>query len=270
MQCLEIQQQLNALCDGERLSPLGRYRVGRHCLSCAECRATGRQLRQLRHVCQTLPSPPAPARLTESVPVVLPRCAPPVPALVPTRRPMQRPMVRIAGVLALLLVGLTAVPWRRDRPVGAAVEAAVKGANTWHLKGWKLRDGQRIPWEIWGRRTPFFYREQIGDELNFDDGSQRVRLVPTGGAGKWTALRLASGPAPSDQWREWLTMGIGWRSFHRAARDADEMWLLGGTDSGMQGPYSVAQDYFRVDKRTWLPVEWGYRLRWSNSNEPER
>ena len=28
--------------------------------------------------------------------------------------------------------------------------------------------------------------------------------------------------------------------------------------------------YFRVDKRTWLPVRWEYRLHWSNSNAPEQ
>src|SRR5262249_889526 len=50
----------------------------------------------------------------------------------------------------------------------------------------------------------------------------------------------------------------------------DQVFLRGGLDGGMQGPYSVAMDYFLVDKGTWLPLRWEYRLSWSNSKAPEQ
>ena len=48
--------------------------------------------------------------------------------------------------------------------------AAIQRVNTWHLRGWRLHEGQRVPWEIWGRRSPFYYREQVGEEVTVDDG----------------------------------------------------------------------------------------------------
>lgn len=272
MQCPEVQQSLNYLCDRERLSPAWLYlAIGRHWLTCADCRETWRRLRQLRQLSRQLPQPPVSPSLTERVLAALPE---PAPATDPRRRDSGRRQtaVRVARAAVgtgLVVVGLLVFPWNRDQPVGAAVEAAVQGANTWHLKGWKLRDGQRIPWEIWGRRTPFFYREQVGNDVNFDDGTQRVRLIPIGGD-RQVALRLSSGEAPSDQWRQWLTMGAGWRNFTVIKEARDQILLHGGLDGGMQGPYSVARDYFRVDKRTWLPLQWEYRLSWSNSKAPEQ
>ncbi|MGC4045017.1 MAG: hypothetical protein QM758_14600 [Armatimonas sp.] len=35
-----------------------------------------------------------------------------------------------------------------------------------------------MKWEIWGRRTPFFYREQIGDDILLDNGKKRAHFVP--------------------------------------------------------------------------------------------
>jgi hypothetical protein len=271
MQCREVQQQLNGLCDGERLSPVGRYlETTRHVLACRECREAWRRLRQMRRLARRLPCASVPASLREPI---LPRLLDVLPGAEPAGRGRRQIITRAAQaavVVGLVGLGLVVVPWKKDRPVGEAVEAAVRGANTWHLKGWKLRDGQRVPWEIWGRRSPFFYREQLGDELNFDDSTQRVRLVPTGEPEQRLALRLASGPAPSDQWSQWLTMGAGWRGSMVLRETRDQILVRGGLDCGMQGPYSIARDYFWIDKRTWLPLEWEYRQSWSNSKAPEQ
>jgi hypothetical protein len=176
--------------------------------------------------------------------------------------------MRVSASGALIAIVIALCPWKKDQPLGAAVEAAVQRANTWHLRGWKLQGGRQIPWEIWGRREPFFYREQLGDELNFDDGTHRVRLVPTGGSGQQVALRLASGPAPGDQWRGLLTMGTGWSRFKVVQRTPNQVTLITGIDGGMQGPYSVAEDYYTVDRHTWLPLQWEYRQHFNNSKRP--
>lgn len=58
------------------------------------------------------------------------------------------------------------------------MRTAIERAQTWHFVGWRLREGKQIRWEIWGRRTPYFYREQIGDDIQIEDGTQRIRLIP--------------------------------------------------------------------------------------------
>jgi hypothetical protein len=274
MECQQVREQLNILSDGERLSS-GRWyvEVVSHCMGCVGCRAAWRRMKRDRRVSRRLPAVPPPAALRERVLASLPPAPgmsiPPVPVRKDRRTLSLLVRASVAGGLVVALIAFS--PWKKDQPLGVAVEAAVQRANTWHLRGWKLQGGRKIPWEIWGRREPFFYREQLGDELNFDDGTQRVRLIPTGVSGQRLALRLASGPAPSDQWSRWLTMGTGWRQLTTVLQETrDQVLLRGGMDGGMQGPYSVASDYFRVHKGTWLPVQWEYRLHWSNSKAPER
>ena len=63
----------------------------------------------------------------------------------------------------------------------------------------------------------------------------------------WILKETAPGPAPSDQWSERLTMGTGWRRLTVLRETRDQLLLRGGIDGGMQGPYSISQDYFRVD-----------------------
>lgn len=86
------------------------------------------------------------------------------------------------GTVAAAIVGVTfAVSLTRvgSAPVSAAeIATAIQAANTWHLQGWRLNGDKKVPWEVWGRRYPFFYREQIGDEVVVDDGKKRVHLLP--------------------------------------------------------------------------------------------
>ncbi|MES2463482.1 MAG: hypothetical protein V4671_23155 [Armatimonadota bacterium] len=97
----------------------------------------------------------------------------------------QRPRVarRLAACVgAVVVVGtLFAVSLTRvaTPPVSAAeITSAIQAANTWHLQGWRLSGGKKVPWEVWGRRQPFFYREQIGNEIVLDDGEKRLHLLP--------------------------------------------------------------------------------------------
>ena len=48
----------------------------------------------------------------------------------------------------------------------------------------------------------------------------------------------------------------------------DSNHMIAGSDGGMRGPYSVADTYFTLDKRTWLPTRYEYREHRSNSKAP--
>ncbi|MBC8136267.1 MAG: hypothetical protein H8F28_10300, partial [Fibrella sp.] len=61
---------------------------------------------------------------------------------------------------------------------------AVGRAKTWHFVGWRLVKGERVRWEVWGQRSPFLYRETVGDEVLLDDGTRRVHLLPPENGGK--------------------------------------------------------------------------------------
>ena len=184
MQCTEAREQLNRLCDGERLEGARVYfDVTRHCLACAECRAVWRLLKRQRRLTRYLPSLPLSPCLREKVTASLPPTEAP-PALVTmcrARRGFRPSTAAIAAAVFVAAVLVAVTPWKGGKTGAAAVEAAVQSANTWHLVGWKLRGGQRIPWEIWGRRAPFFYREQIGDEETYvigDSGPRRISVLP--------------------------------------------------------------------------------------------
>jgi hypothetical protein len=260
MECQSVREQLSILTHGERLASARLYAgVARHCLGCAACRAVWRRMRREREDARHLPAPPLPPGLKARVMAALPAGATTAGVLPREgRRPRVAPwIVRASLGIGLTVVLMALVPWKGSLSGGAAVEAAVQSANTWHLSGWKIHRGRQIAWEIWGRRTPFFYREQIGEELNFDDGTQRVRIVDTGQDGKLFALRLASGPAPSDQWWSWLAVGVGWRK-SKPWRETRDTLIWSGHDSGMQGPYTQADSYLTVDKHTWLPLRYEY------------
>ncbi|MES2465153.1 MAG: hypothetical protein V4671_31690 [Armatimonadota bacterium] len=126
-----------------------------------------------------------------------------------------------AVVVAFLLVG----PRYLSRFAVSDVRAAVQRAKTWHFVGWRIQDGRKVRWEVWGRRSPFFYREQIGQEILIDDGKQRMRLFPAGGTAnrpRPVVLKMPSqtlmetGRSLANQSRAFL-VGIGggdaWGSF---------------------------------------------------------
>jgi hypothetical protein len=190
-----------------------------------------------------------------------------LPAQVPAsaarpRRRLPRRLAGAAAAAAVLLAG-TAVflaKGSRQEAMAARIGAAVQRANTWHLQGWREDGGKRIPWEVWGRRRPFFYYEQTGEKLLVDNGRERLETFPGMAGASTLAVRMPSRPTPEDNRWAQFTMGTDWRDGRR------EPWqvtpsevVFQSTDAGMQGPGSVAHDYFFVDRRTWLPQRWEYR-----------
>src|SRR5262249_50048520 len=136
MECQSVREQLSHLAHGERLASSRIYAgVGRHCLRCAACRSVWRRMRRDRDDARHLPAPPLPPGLKARVMAALPADAAPVAALPRggARKRVAPWMVKLSvGVgLAVLLIAL--VPWKGGPTDGAAVEAAVQSANTWHL-----------------------------------------------------------------------------------------------------------------------------------------
>lgn len=95
-------------------------------------------------------------------------------------KPLMLTRIALASaVVGAIVVGLITMPRATIKPALAAeVQAAVTRANTWHLSGWRLKNGAQVRWEAWGRRTPYFYREQIGEEVFLDNGRTRTHILP--------------------------------------------------------------------------------------------
>src|SRR5205823_11620317 len=111
----------------------------------------------------------------------------------------------------IALLAFLALGGGRGAPaIAARVKAAVQRATTWHLKGWRDNRGKRIPWEIWGRRRPFFFREESGEKVVVDDGRERLENFPGAGGGGMLFVRMASRPLPGDEMWVHLTTGERW------------------------------------------------------------
>jgi hypothetical protein len=208
MRCKIVCEQLNRLSDGERLPDVRRYlEVGWHCLSCVPCRATWRLLRQLRYSARHLTLPPPPAALKARLFTALPDL-PPIHLLPESYKPETRknafPLThRLIGgivVTGVLCVGLLALPRSHGKlGLAAQVRVALQSINIYHLKGWKILDGKRVPWEVWRRQRPYLYMERLGGDVTFDDGQQRLRLIRanrTLGRARDILLRTAAQPDP--------------------------------------------------------------------------
>lgn len=127
----------------------------------------------LRRLAAALPVETPPAALRARVLGRLPAPGPPPPK--PLRLRLAAAGLAACAVAALMIAGLRS----GLRPASAAeVRAAILRTNTWHFVGWHLRDGHRVRWEVWGRRSPSLYREQIGDEMYLDDGRRSTHILP--------------------------------------------------------------------------------------------
>ncbi len=146
------------------LGPLQAWTVRRHLAACADCRA---KMAGLNAFTDTLRRadlvPPEPAA------VLSPRRTPP-------RRRVLAAAAALLLVTALLLLPALYQNHRAAQNPGAAIAAALGRVNTWHFSGWKLIDGQKVRWEVWGRRTPFLYYERVGEAVSWSDGKQFVRV----------------------------------------------------------------------------------------------
>lgn len=162
MNCKSVRAHLLDFVHDET-GPLRSWVIRRHLAACADCAEELAALRQFT----------AALRRADLVP---PEAAPlPMPRRAPLRR------VLAAAVAVLLVGGLLLLPTlnqnrRNAQNPGAAIAAALGRVNTWHFSGWKLIDGQKVPWDVWGRRTPWLYYERVGDTITWSAGKQRVRV----------------------------------------------------------------------------------------------
>lgn len=168
MRCDTTRAALLDFLNGE-LGFLPAWAIRRHLTTCASCRA---ELAALRGFTQTL-------RRADLVP--------PEPAVVlrPHRTPRRRVLATAAALLVaglLILLPTLHQNHQAAQNPGAAIAAALGRVNTWHFSGWKLIDGQEVPWEVWGRRTPFLYYERVGEAVSWSDGKQFVRVFPPNAA----------------------------------------------------------------------------------------
>ena len=127
----------------------------------------------LRRLAATLPAASPPEALRAHVLGSLPVPGPARPK--PSRLRLAAAGLAACAVAALLVAG----PHSGLRPASAAeMRAAILRAKTWHFVGWHLKDGRRVRWEVWGRRSPALYREQVGDEVYLDDGTHSTHILP--------------------------------------------------------------------------------------------
>ncbi len=169
-------------------------------------------------------------------------------------------VLRIAGGgIATLILSIVLMTWPRTEP---AVNAATKVrqsldlVNTWHLSGWKRIGGKQVPWEIWGRREPFFYREQVGGETQLDDGVQRTYKLTAA-----PKLMREHGMVVVTPTQRGLNI-VGWgftRSFKAnlpvgsIQRDTPDE-IAFGQQNDMDA--REKHDVITISKRTWLPTRY--------------
>ncbi len=171
-----------------------------------------------------------------------------------------------AAVLALLLLPNKT---RHNMSMAAEIRQAVSNVNTWHLKGWKLQNGKPLAWEVWGRRTPFFYREQVGQDVIVDDGRSRVSLfAPLKRNGRpdasGIALKTPSMPDASNTRWSYTQMVAQWdnislRPDAQTAEDATFDFAASGVFLG-GGDDTMADLLYTVNRQTWLPTHYEARL----------
>lgn len=229
--------------------------------------------RSLRRTARQLPAEPLPSgmeeRFFERLAAEAPSSPLPSARIVSRRRALRWTVTAVAAAAATGAV-LIAGPRLLVRPtVAAEMHRAIRSAQTWHFSGWRLQNGKQVPWEVWGQRAPFRYRERIGDDILFDDGARRVRLLPPdprNGRENGVVLTLPSEPlgqataAVSDARANFL-VGIGG---DRADLRVDEqrdgfVTLIGATEYANPRNRVRETTTVRVSASRHLPV--GYEVR---------
>ena len=85
----------------------------------------------------------------------------------------------IAGVAAVAVVGFGIKASLFNDNALIQMNAATLQSNSWHFVGWQWKDGKKVHWEIWGRRNPAYYREELGNELTLGFPDRSIRLLPS-------------------------------------------------------------------------------------------
>jgi hypothetical protein len=261
MRCNRTLFELKAYTDGELAAPV-RWRVRRHLAHCPDCAAQYVDLQRVHTLLLT----------ADVVPQPIP-AAPTHFALPPIQKGSTHMMLRLlwgAAVTAGLALALLALPIsHHNRSMAAEVRRALEEVNTWHLRGWKLQNGKPIPWEVWGRRTPFFYREQVGQDVVVDNGKQRVSLfAPLKSPGNRNAtpgilLKTPSMPQSENVRWSYERISLLWRGDVKPWAQTDEGPIFKFEESGVfyGGEFDSGTDLlFTVDRNTWLPIRYEARL----------
>ncbi len=183
MRCNTVREQLLRLTGNDKPLPLMEAaRMRAHLARCPQCRREWLRLKRLNETASRLPAPALPANLRARVlaeiaaaPLPAPPAGSPDEARTRKRfRIMQRSLLVSVGLTAALGAFFLLMPHSRKTLAMGDVRKALENVNTWHLKGWKREGDKEIPWEVWGRKTPFFYHERIGAQETLDDGKERV------------------------------------------------------------------------------------------------
>lgn len=228
-----------------------------HLLNCADCRAYRRSIARMNHIVRKTPHPIPPSLMN------LPDSSPLTPQGAERRSLMIRTLLGGTAIATATALGLFVGPRLNPAASFAAdVKAAIAQANTWHFSGWRLVEGKQVRWEIWGRRAPFFYREQFGDNLLITDDKEQLRLVPPGDhRPKGLALTMASDPnrkaAALVQTPESFIAGIGGDfigSLKPVGRQKYAAFLQSPVRKTVGLKQMDEQGTLTVDMRTKLPI----------------
>lgn len=176
---------------------------------------------------------------------------------------MLRRLATGIAATAVLAVGLLVVPHSRRHNANVAsadVYHALNRVRTWRLTGWLLRGDRKIPWEVWGRTAPFFYREQLGDNITFDDGKQRVSVYARNAeGGRGLIIKTAAGGAVP-----YVMEGLSyanmvksdcWNGFWKPTDQTD-------TTATFRVPVGIGEhEVYTVSKETHLPTRYVRQVR---------
>ncbi len=259
MTCDSVRPELKAFLDTE-LAPVAAWRVRRHLQQCASCATELEALRRFHDRLRAADVVPGDDHVRSP--------------LVPRR---SAPAWKLAGgalATAALVAVLLILPTWQESPRGmdAAVGAALARANTWHFSGWKEIGGRRVPWDVWGRRRPFLFYEKVGEDITFDDGTQRLRVFPadpTLNRPQGLVIRTATqkdgfngfGPSVEDMASLW-----DWRQGAGGFAPTPYRRTVSTVDFRLQYPAGVgygvnANQLYTINRFTWLPTR--YQLQFS-------
>ena len=201
MRCSDISNQLKAYLDGE-VSALKRVQIRHHLHRCPQCAAQLVTWQRLNTLLSDADLVGIRAGLEPATGQTSADALTDTPSK--RKRGGEQMTVRIltgAVLTGALMIAFLLLQTHHDGSSALEVGNKLGGANTWHLHGWKMQGGKQVPWDIWGRRTPFFCREQVGSEVVIDDGKQQVRLwLPDASVKRKQGVLLRT-PATPDYWK---------------------------------------------------------------------
>ncbi len=271
-------------CSGEELAALtlGEIRgwraawLRRHIRTCGDCGAEQVTLMETAAAARAVQTGDASgflqARIWSRIESAGPTISRTAPAPVRIREPRRVSLGFRLGLMAAgaAIFSALLLPSRTPSRMSAAAEIrqAVSRVNTWHLKGWKLQNGKQTIWEVWGRRSPFFYREQVGEDVVIDDGKRRVSAyapLDSRSGGRSTGIFLIGPSLQGGDNVRWSYARLvnQWNGDLRPMEQTASEAIYNFPESGIfnGGAFDSATDLlYYVSLRTRLPVHYEARL----------